>query len=190
VSARRSPSGFRAFARVTVLLAAGACSQPPADGRFTQTSLPDSGSFWPVAELLDVRCGSLDCHGTAFRNLRLYGSAGLRLSPGDAPLLPLCDTAGEVTQDYVSVVGLEPEIMPQVASGGDVGLLTMVRKARGTEAHKGGQIWTTGDDSDRCLSSWLGGTPNPGDCASALGAVLPTGKSNPLMQCLDAAPMP
>ncbi len=167
-----------------------ACSAPPADARYTQTTLPDSASFSPVAELLDVRCGTLDCHGTAFRNLRLYGSSGLRLSESDRPFVPLCDTAGELTQDYLSVVGLEPEEMSAVAAGGDPALLTMVRKARGTEAHKGGQVWTKGDSSDSCLTSWLSGKPNPGDCATALAGVLPTGTSNPLMQCLAQPPPP
>ena len=194
MSSRRLPFRLWAVFAVAPITAAAvtfpACSAPPADARYTQTALPDSASFAPVAELLDVRCGTIDCHGTAFRNLRLYGSSGLRLSASDRPFVPLCNTTGEVTQDYLSVVGLEPEAMSAVAAGGDPALLTMVRKARGTEAHKGGQVWTQGDSSDSCLTSWLSGKPNPGDCGSALAGVLPTGASNPLLQCLAQPPPP
>lgn len=134
-----------------------------------------------------MRCGSLLCHGTPARNLRLYGSAGLRWSPTDRPFVPLCDTSDEVDQDYESVVSLEPETMSAVvaAGGAHPEQLTMVRKARGTESHKGGQIWTQGDDSDTCLVAWLAGTPNPSACARALTGVLPGGASNPFLPCLS-----
>jgi hypothetical protein len=168
----------------------GACSIPPSDARYTPQDLPGQADFPPVAELLVVRCGSLDCHGTPARNLRLYGSAGLRWSPGDRPLVPPCDTQDEVAQDYESVVDLEPETMSAVvaAGGTDPQELTMVRKARGTEAHKGGPIWTQGDDSDTCLTSWLAGNTNESACASGLAGVLPGGASNPLLtQCLGGA---
>ncbi len=172
--------------RLWVLLALTACSTPPADSRFTQQSLPDAGAFPPVAELLVVRCGSLTCHGTVARNMRLYGSAGLRLASGDQPFAPPCDTPDEVAQDYGSVVGLEPETMSDVAAGtADAGALTLVRKARGTEAHKGGQVWTQGDDSDTCLVSWLTGHPNAVSCATGLASVLPGGSSSPLLKCVS-----
>jgi hypothetical protein len=60
----------------------------------------------------------------------------------------------------------------------------MVRKARGTEDHKGGTLWSKGDPSDTCLTSWLTGQPSGGACANALEAVLPGGLPNPLMQCV------
>ncbi len=168
-------------------LACSGCSAPPSDGRYAQTSLPDAVTFSPVATLLVVRCGSLECHGTVARNLRLYGSAGLRWSPTDRPLVPACDTSAEVAQDYESVLGLEPEALSAVvashASSPDA--LTMVRKARGVEAHKGGQIWTAGDESDTCLVSWLAGAANANACASGLAAVLPGGSSNPLVRCVS-----
>jgi hypothetical protein len=166
------------------------CSTPPADGRYVPPSLPDSATFPPVAQLLDVRCGSLDCHGTVARNLRLYGSAGLRWSSADRPLVPACDTLDEVGQDYESVVSLEPETMSAVvASGGaDPEQLTIVRKARGTEAHKGGQIWTQGDDSDTCLTAWLAGKPDETACSKGVADVLPAGSSNPLVACVMLPP--
>jgi len=63
----------------------------------------------------------------------------------------------------------------------------MVRKARGTESHKGGQIWTQGDDSDTCLTSWLAGSTDEGACIRGMAGVLPGASTNPLLvQCLDA----
>jgi hypothetical protein len=168
------------------LLAMAGCSVPAANETYVPLSLPDRAMFSPVAQLLDVRCGSLDCHGTIARNLRLYGSAGLRWSASDRPLVPLCDTQTEVDQDYESVVGLEPEAMSAVvaAGGADPDQLTMVRKARGIESHKGGQIWSQGDDSDTCLTSWLSGDTNANACARGMASVLPSGSSNPLLECL------
>ena len=157
-------------------LALAACSTPPSDSRYVPQSLPDQTSFPAVAELLVLRCGSLDCHGKVGRNLRLYGSAGLRLSPSDRPVGPCHDTPAEDEQDYESVVGLEPEVMSAVVSGGGAHpeQLTMVRKARGSEAHKGGQIWSQGDDSDRCVTSWLAGKADAKACQSGMQAALPT----------------
>ncbi|HEX8792248.1 MAG TPA: hypothetical protein VF765_14940 [Polyangiaceae bacterium] len=169
-----------------------ACTLPQSDSRSTPQALPDANAFPPVAQLLDVRCGSLDCHGTVARNLRLYGSAGLRWSASDRPLSPTCDRKAEVDQDYESIVGLEPEVMGQVvASGGtNPDALTMVRKARGTESHKGGKIWSEGDDSDTCLVSWLSGKADAGACAKGLVDVIPGGSSNPLAACATLPPVP
>jgi hypothetical protein len=173
-------------AAVTALVAVAACSAP-SPGHSTPAALPDEATFGPVAGLLDVRCGSLDCHGKVGRNLRLYGSAGLRLSPSDRPLVPLCDTAAEVAQDYDSLIGLEPEITSAVVAGADPSELTLVRKARGAEAHKGGTIWSAGDDSDTCLTSWLAGKPQPADCERGVASVLPEsgGIPDPLLACFS-----
>ncbi len=173
---------------VVVSAAIAACSVPPVDSRYTPLDLPPAASFPPVAELLDVRCGSLDCHGTVARNLRIFGSAGLRWSPADRPLVPPCEPPDEVAQDYESVVDLEPETMNAVVAGGgqDPEMLAMVRKARGTESHKGGQIWSKGDESDTCLVSWLAGATDAGACERAVQNVLPGGASNPLVGCLKA----
>lgn len=168
------------------------CTIPPSDSRSRPQALPDATAFPPVAQLLDVRCGSVDCHGTVARNLRLYGSAGLRWSTSDRPLSPVCDRKAEVDQDYESVVDLEPEAMGQVvASGGaNPDALTMMRKARGTESHKGGKIWNEGDDSDTCLVSWLSGKADAGACAKGLADALPGGSNNPLAACATMPPLP
>lgn len=179
-------------AAVAVLLSGGAafgslsCSVPPSDGTYTPAAFPDETTFSPVAELLSVRCGAIDCHGNTARNLRIYGSTGLRWLSSDQPFYPLCNTSAEDLQTYDSVVGLEPERMSVVVSGGDPALLTMVDKARGTAAHKGGQIWTAGDDSDVCLISWLQGQPNGGDCQSAVASAIPASPRNPLLCCFES----
>lgn len=177
------------FARVAAIAglftALGGCSAP-SPGHFVPQTLPDEATFSPVATLLVIRCGSLDCHGKIGRNLRLFGSAGLRLLPSNRPLVPLCDTPDEVKQDYDSLVGLEPEVLSSVVAGADPADLTLVRKARGAEAHKGGTIWAAGDDSDACLVGWLQGSPRPSSCAAGVASALPGGTSNELVACVTA----
>lgn len=169
--------GSRARAVLLALLVAGpvglafACSAPSADRRFVAT-VPDRATFPPVADLLIHRCGSLDCHGTPFRNLRLYGREGLRSDKDASPsyLLGSQTTTQEYDEDYQSVVGLEPEVMSQVASQGGAApeRLTLVRKGRGQEAHKGGSLYSTGDDRDKCFTSWLAGKTDTAACARAI----------------------
>jgi hypothetical protein len=144
------------------------CNVPSASAQFTE-SVPDRASFADVAQAMVGRCGTLDCHGTPYRNLRVYGNTGLRLLPTDMPLQPACTTTPEVDQDYDSVVGLEPEAMSAVvASGGaNPGSLTMIRKARGTESHKGGVVMKEGDALDTCFTSWLAGSTQTAACQDA-----------------------
>jgi hypothetical protein len=164
-----------------------ACSSPAADARYVPPNIPAEASFAPVAQLMSIRCGSLDCHGATARNLRLYGSSGRRAAAGDQPLVPPCDTQPEVDLDYQSVVGLEPERMSAVVGdhGADPDRLSMVAKARGDEMHKGGQIWKAGDDSDTCLVSWLAGAADSAACGRAIAALVPDPGQNPLAQCVS-----
>jgi hypothetical protein len=99
--------------------------------------------------------------------------------------VPTCDTADEAAQDYASVVDLEPETMSDVVSGGGAHpeMLTIVRKARGTEAHKGGTVWTQGDDADTCLTSWLAGSVDAAACSRGVSGVVLGGTTNGLAQC-------
>ena len=131
---------------------------------------PDATSFPPVAAMLVQACGTLDCHGAVGRNLRLYGDTGLRFSATDVPSTLIATTSDEVAQDYASVVGLEPEIMSQVVASGGASpeRLTFVRKARGTESHKGGIVVTPGDARDVCITTWLQGNADASACTAAL----------------------
>ena len=69
------------------LLAPSACAVPASDARI-EAMVPDRESFAPVAQVLVHTCGTLDCHGSASRNLRVYGNESLRLAAGDRPLMP------------------------------------------------------------------------------------------------------
>ena len=48
--------------------------------------------------------------------------------------------------------------------------LTFVRKARGTEQHKGGSLMQQGDPQDLCVTSWLAGHTDEPDCLAATAA--------------------
>jgi hypothetical protein len=153
-----------------LLLAAGAvtaCSSPDA-GQRTSLVGPDRASFASVAAFLDHRCGSLDCHGSRYRNLRMWGHDGMRLAVGDVPGGSQTTTE-ELDAGYLAIVELEPEIMAAVVGdhGANPERLTLIRKARGTEKHTGGAIVSPGDVGDLCLVSWLAGSTNTMACDQA-----------------------
>lgn len=153
-----------------------ACSGPSLDSRIGIYA-PPRDQFAPVAAMMDHRCGSLDCHGQSTRNLVIWGCEGLRLDPNDSGLVPKCRRAGgtdttpaELDATYESLVGLEPALMSTIVAGRGAHpeLLTFVRKARGDEAHKGGQLWLPGDSADNCVVTWLAGATDNQSCADAL----------------------
>ncbi|NUP12126.1 MAG: hypothetical protein HOW73_39270 [Polyangiaceae bacterium] len=141
---------------------------------------PPFEDFKKVSPLLEQRCGTLDCHGNTARPLRLYGQYGLRFNPDDEDEdlytgnLGSPTTAEEVERNYFAVCGLEPEKMEAVTSGQQPpDSLTLVRKPRLTEKHKGGRIWNEGKVEDRCVVGWIQadyeeGAMPPEDCADAL----------------------
>jgi hypothetical protein len=163
----------RALALVAASVAlatAAACSAAP-QARIG-VDAPAESQFPPVADYLDHRCGTLDCHGQIGRNLRMWGCDGLRLSASD---LSGCVSGPPTTPDeyeatYRSLVGLEPAVMSAVVHERAVNpnLLTFVRKATGVEGHKGGQLITSGDDQYKCVVSWLAGNTNMTACGKAI----------------------
>ena len=177
MSAHRPPArlalavSVATFALVSVVI--GACSSPPADARIGVV-VPDRAQFAPVAGYLDHRCGSLDCHGSARRNLVVFGCEGLRLGDADVPgcrrMGGTDSTEEELDATFRSVVGLEPAVMTAVVNGKGEHpeLLTLVRKARGQESHKGGALVVPGDAQDVCVASWLAGATDADACAAAL----------------------
>lgn len=126
-------------------------------------------TFFPVALVVNDRCGSLDCHGSKYRNMRLYGFGSERISPSYNPNSPET-TQDEADLDYDAIVALEPDIMREViADGGkDPERLTFVRKARGHEAHKGGRPIQEGDAADKCIISWLESAVDADGCKAAV----------------------
>jgi hypothetical protein len=154
-----------------VLGSVNACNVPASDNRVVEVA-PDSATFAPVSALLEHRCGSLDCHGQVGRNLRLYGYEGLRLAQdGDAsrPSSQANTTDAEVNENYLSVVGLEPELMSQVVREGASNplRLTLMRKPLGIENHKGGTLFQAGDSQVACVTSWLAGHTDTATCVAA-----------------------
>jgi hypothetical protein len=156
---------MRAF--LALALAAGAgplvgmgCSSPDGAATVDPTAGDAAASraqFAFVAPVLSRRCGSIDCHGSIYRNMRVFGYGGLRLGPAGkiTPMTPMLDNPEEVEATYEAVVGLEPEVMRTVVEQGGAGVerLTFVRKGRGDEDHKGNKRLNA--DSDLCVTSWL-----------------------------------
>ncbi len=150
----------------------------------TLIACPPIDDFRPVSAVMEQRCGTLDCHGDGSRPFKLYGRIGLR-----APLLPedgvdadqYFSGGSEQTTDielglnHRSLCGLEPEIMNEVMGGErPAGDLTLVRKPRLQERHKGGKVWDEGKPGDRCLVGWLtndyaAGPFDPVNCTTELG---------------------
>ncbi len=134
--------------------AACACpSEPVFTGLWPDGGAPAGAS---VSEYMDRRCGTLDCHGSAERPLRLYGRLGLREPTqlnvsGGAATTPL-----EATDNYAAACNIQPEQTAAVVAddGASGELLLIVEKARGIEAHKGGQIVTEGSPGDNCIAGW------------------------------------
>jgi hypothetical protein len=158
---------------VTVAGALPACEAQIGDGgnaAGVQRELlaPPRAKFEHVADAVQPHCGTLDCHGEAGRNLRLFGGRGLRLMAGDNPLAG-DTTPAEYDATFWSVVGLEPETMTAVLAdkGAEPERLSLIRKARGHERHKGGTLMTAGDVLDRCLLSWLAGAVDDAPCLAA-----------------------
>lgn len=154
---------FRSFSLLAAL-SAGACSLPQ-NTELVGLYTPARSTFPLVADALQPSCGTLDCHGQRGRNLRLYGGRGLRLDPrGNAADEPTTDAEYEAS--FRSLTSLEPETLDEVVlSGGtDPERLTLVRKARGVELHKGGIQMLPGDPLDRCLLSWIAGQVQKDSC--------------------------
>jgi len=169
---KRARAWFAGVALASLL----GCSASVEDQTSQERSLlvaPSRNDFPDVANAMQLRCATLDCHGQAGRNLRLYGYGGLRLSPTENPNgNPTTDP--EIAADYTSVVGLEPETLSAVVSHEvDPNQLTLVRKLRGTERHKGGQPAVEGDSLDRCIVLWLTAEHDPNPCAEVINAPTP-----------------
>jgi hypothetical protein len=146
--------------------AVGGCSSPDASATVDPIG-PDRAQFDEVAPVLVRRCGSIDCHGSSYRNMRVYGYGGLRIGANTTPESPDHVTADEAQATYDSVVGLEPEIMRAVVQSGGVGVerLTFIRKGRGVEDHKGNKRFTP--QADLCVTSWLANHVDVAACRAA-----------------------
>ncbi len=142
----------------------------PADYGPEKNGCPSSEEFPLVSQLVERRCGTLDCHGQPGRSLRIYGRYGLRKpskvdSPSYVPGGLTPTTQEELDANYHSLCGLEPEKMADVvAKKAKVDTLTIVRKPRLTEAHKGGRVLPENSDGDKCFVSWIEGQTDVDAC--------------------------
>ena len=85
-------------------------------------------------------------------------------------VVPAATTSAEFSQDYGSVVGLQPEVMNQVMAdhGADPERLDLLAKPLGLQAHKGLTLITKGDDQYVCITSWLAGHTDKAACLRTL----------------------
>lgn len=170
-------TSVRRAAVAGIVAALSACNGPPDSKRFGGAA-PPAESFGPVSAALEIRCGTLDCHGSAARNLVFYGINGFRLDPtgitGDQST-----TAEEVLATYESLVALQPEVLDRIMRDGGARpeRWLVVTKGRGTEAHKGGSRMIAGDDTDTCLASWLRGQVDIPRCETSADLTPPGGEA-------------
>ncbi len=150
-----------------------ACSIEQGDERVA-ADLPDRAVYAQPngpGQLLVLRCGSLDCHGSSYRNYRLYGYGSARLEPGRRPDYADTTTA-ELEAGYDATVAIEPDRTRAIAVGAEpVVAATLVRKARGGDNHLGGFRLVEGEAADRCLVGWLTRRPDDAACTTALAAL-------------------
>jgi len=133
-----------------------------------QPACPPLDDFRAVNNVLERRCGTLDCHGDVARPFIVFSQTGLRRLPasGEVEAIDEYVTGGfepttdhEVLGTYISACYLEPEKMDSVIKGElEETDLTLVRKPRLEEKHKGGRLWNARTQKgDKCLLSWVQG---------------------------------
>ena len=134
-----------------------------------------------VQPILEVHCGTLDCHGDWGRALVIHGRTGLRLAPRadwcapapDAPCDPAatcgapspCLTDDEIEADVLSFAAVDP-------SASTVDAHLALRKALddsgGGVDHVGGAVWDSRSAPGYlCLRSWLSGAIDRDACQAA-----------------------
>lgn len=133
-----------------------ACPSQPV---FTGVATDGGMAAASVSEFMERRCGTLDCHGSDLRPMRLYSRYGLR-SPAEGNVSGgAATTLAERKANYGSVCTQEPE--KTAATVEDLGQsaeqLIVIRKARGDEAHKGGAVVKQNSAGDQCIAGWLRG---------------------------------
>jgi hypothetical protein len=131
-----------------------------------------------VSEVMEKRCGTLDCHGSDYRPMRMFGRFGLRHPVEGNRTGEASTTDFEKSANYFALCAIEPEKIAKVVDdpgGNAVNTLLVVRKARGQEGHKGGRVFDAWDDSDRCVVGWLRGDAEQSvrDACAAAVAKLP-----------------
>jgi hypothetical protein len=156
-----------------------ACSGPK-DGELFVGTFPNATTFKPVSAPLEARCGTLDCHGSFARNMRIFGKDGIRAS--EDTVSGIQDTTDEEVQlNYESVVSIEPEKLSGIVShaGQNFDKWIVITKGSGAEHHKGGSRFAKGDDTYRCLLSWVTGAVDMNACAQSVATFMRPGAMPP-----------
>jgi hypothetical protein len=153
----------------TLTLSCGGHDAAPAD-----LPLPSQESFFAVSSVLEPSCGTLDCHGSSARTLRIYGKRGLR-ADGRMVVGQGSTTEEEIRATFQSIVALEPERLSDVFQrrGAGIERWVVVSKARGLERHAGGIRFVAGSAADRCLVSWASGAVDQAACTSDVFGPIP-----------------
>lgn len=132
-------------------------------------TFPDTVQFTSmVSPALEIRCGTLDCHGSVYRNMRFFGKYGARLSSKDTTGVQ-DTTPDEQQRNYDSLVSLEPENLASIFAKHGQGFDKWMVVLKGTNAvfHKGAQRMQKGDETYNCLLSWVMGNADMNACAMA-----------------------
>ncbi|MCA9617797.1 MAG: hypothetical protein KC731_02180 [Myxococcales bacterium] len=146
----------------------------------------DLETFPPVSNVLEKRCGTIDCHGSFARPLRIFGRGGMRYHADandyfdfgpdqDAGYVSggVGTTEEEYEANWRSVCGLQPEIMTQVVrDGADPLQLLILAKPlgpdeEGGQRHKGGVLLIKGGVAYDCIKTWIEGNVDNAACAEA-----------------------
>jgi hypothetical protein len=175
--------GFAACAGVASV-AFFACSGPK-DGQVFVGTFPSAETFQPVSAALEARCGTLDCHGSFYRNLRMFGMNGIRGTVNEVSGVH-ATTDEEVLLNYESLVSIQPEQFSNIVSHRGQGFdkWIVVTKGTGAEHHQGSSRFAKGDLTYTCLLSWVTGSVNMDACTESATSVMrpggePTGTDVP-----------
>jgi hypothetical protein len=164
----RIAGGIAALFGIVAIASANGCSKYNSTDS-PELFLPDENQFTQaggVNDFMMVRCGSLDCHGQIGRPLRIYSPNGLRFEDGpNGTRAGGAATPAEKKENYLAVVGLEPELLSVVAvianEGGEFNDLLLFKKPLdikgGGVRHKGGPVLRFGDAGWNCLTGWAAG---------------------------------
>lgn len=146
-----------------------ACAGPDGSEKIAPSNAIRGPEFRPVALAVVERCGSIDCHGSKYRNFRLYGFGSARLDPDHSPDAP-DTTQEEADKDFEAIASLEPDLFREVIAEGGTApeRLTFFRKGALIESHKGGQRFVPGDGADLCVRSWIASKIDVAACRSVV----------------------
>jgi hypothetical protein len=149
------------------------CSGPSANDTVSYT-FPSSMGFDLVSPVLEIRCGTLDCHGSIYRNMRIFGHYGARLSSSDSTGNQLTSDA-EIQRNYESVTAIDPENLATIVAKHGQGFdnWMVVLKGENAVEHKGGARMKKGDDTYNCLLSWVNGAVDMNACTQAAMLMAP-----------------